>query len=188
MTGEPHALLSESAILMDYLPKLIRLADRNMSNRLKTKIASDEMAGSVIGSVLRLKNEGKIRVEQSEDFWRLLVAISLNKVRKKARHYGAQKRNWDLEILITDDMPTLEEIARDHGDPTDEDGAETAKVLEELSERLNDNCKKVLAGRLESKTNLEIADAISLSTRTVTRCWQEILEEMKKLLEEKDLS
>ena len=187
MTSESRSSLLESVVLMDYLPKLIRLADRNMSIRLKTKIDSDEMACSIIGSVLRMRNEGKIRIEQSEDFWRLLVAISLNKVRKKARHHKAKKRDISREIQFADDMPTLEEIAQDHGDPTDEDGAEIAMVLEKLTEQLDAECQIVLAGRLEFRTNLEIAKEINKSTRTVTRCWQTILEEMNKLLDKKDL-
>jgi len=51
MTSESKSSLSDSVVLMDYLPKLIRLADRNMSMRLKTKIDSEEMAYSIIGSL-----------------------------------------------------------------------------------------------------------------------------------------
>ena len=187
MTSESKSSLSDSVVLMDYLPKLIRLADRNMSMRLKTKIDSEEMAYSIIGSVLRMRNEGKIRIDPSEDFWRLLVAISLNKVRKKARHYKAKKRDMGREIQFADDMPTLEEIAQDHGDPTDEDGADIAKVLEKLAERLDENCQIVLAGRLEFRSNLEIASQMNKSTRTVSRCWLTILDEMNKLLDDKDI-
>jgi len=182
--------LGESTILMDYLPKLIRLAERNMSVRLIAKVGSDDMAGSIIGSVLRMSREGKIKIEQSDDFWKLLVAISLNKVRKKARYFNAQKRDSGREIQFGGDLPSLEEIARDHGDPTLEDGEDLVNLLELLTERLDDDCKAVLAGKLEGRTNLEIAPTLGTSgksTKTVTRCWQKVESEMQKIAKENDL-
>ncbi|WP_442508554.1 ECF-type sigma factor [Novipirellula sp. SH528] len=181
---------SESVVLMDYLPKLMRLAERNMSTRLKSKVGSDDMAGSIIGSVIRMSREGKIHIEQSDDFWRFLVAISLNKVRKKARYFNAQKRNVSRELQIGGDWPTLEELARSSGDPTEEDGQAMSEILEVLTDRLDDDCKTVLAGKLEGKGNLDIAAMLGpagKSTKTVTRCWKKIEVEMKTIAEERGL-
>lgn len=186
MSDNPHSP-GESTILMDYLPKLIRLAERNMSLRLQGKVGTDEMANSVLGSVVRLAREGKLQIEQSEGFWKLLMVISLNKVRKKARFYKAQKRNIVLETQITDDLPSLEELVADLGSPTEEDGASVSRVLEELNELLDEDCRMVLAGKLEGLSNLAIAAKIQKSTKTVTRCWKKVEIEAKEIAERLDL-
>lgn len=186
MNHDPQSI-AESEILMDYLPKLIRLAERNMSVRLKTKVGSDDMAGSIIGSVIRMSREGKLRIEQSESFWKVLVAIALNKVRKKARYYGAQKRCLDRELRISDEWPALEQLAQSAGEPSDDEGRAVGEALELLAERLDDDCRVVLSGRIENKSNLEIAAMLGpagKSSKTVTRCWKKIETEINKIAEE----
>ena len=178
----------ESVVLLDYLPKLIRLAERNMSSRLKAKMGSDDMADSIIGSVIRMSREGKLRIEESDEFWRLLVAISLNKVRKKARHFKALKRDSGREVQVGGDWQSLDELARSSGDPSREDGEAIGNLLEGLVDKLDDDCKSVLAGKLDGKSNLEIAATLGpdgKSTKTVSRCWKKIGTEMK-LVAEKD--
>lgn len=189
MDKEP-ASVGQSTILSDYLPKLIRLAERNMSRRLKGKVDPEEMAGSVIASVLRMANQGKLKIESTDAFWKLLVAISLNKVRKKARFYSAQKRDAAREIHVIDDMPALEQLAVAHGNPTEEDGVLIASVLCRLDQELDQDCRTVLAGKLEGLSNFDIATQLGQagkSTKTVTRCWRKVEEATRKILEEMDL-
>ena len=181
----------ESTILLDYLPKLMRLADRNMSTRLKAKVGSDDMANSILGSVVRMAREGKLQIEQSEEFWKLLVVISLNKVRKKVRYYKAKKRDSGREMQLGEDLPSLEELVADIGAPTAEDGEAVGLALEKLSEQLDEDCKVVLAGKLEGRSNLEIASMLGSegkSTKTVTRCWKKVEEAAIRIVDELDLT
>lgn len=180
----------ESTILMDYFPKLIRLAERNMSARLQAKVGSDEMANSILGSVVRMAREGKLHIEQTEVFWKLLMVISLNKVRKKVRFYKAKKRDSGREMQLGEDLPSLEELVADMGAPTEEDGESVGLALEKLSERLDEDCNVVLAGKLEGRSNLEIASLLGpegKSTKTVTRCWKKVEEEAFRIVDELDL-
>jgi RNA polymerase sigma-70 factor (ECF subfamily) len=180
----------ESTILSDYLPKLIRLAERNMSRRLQSKVDPTEMAGSILASVVRMAREGKLNIEATDMFWKLLVAISLNKVRKKARFYSAQKRDAGREYQIVEDMPSLEQLAVSHGSPTEEDGELIANVLNLLDEELDDDCRTVLAGKLEGLSNFDIASRLGengKSTKTVTRCWKKVEDATRKIAESLDL-
>jgi RNA polymerase sigma-70 factor (ECF subfamily) len=182
--------LGESTILSDYLPKLVRLAERNMSRRLQAKVDPAEMAGSILVSIVRMAREGKLKIEATDDFWKLLVAISLNKVRKKARFYSAQKRDVGREIQIIDDMPTLEQLAVSHGNPTEEDGERIADVLNQLDHELDEDCRTVLAGKLEGLNNFDIASRLGengKSTKTVIRCWKKVEDATRKIAEEMDL-
>jgi len=189
MNSQPDQSSSDSRILMDYLPKLIRLVERNMSGRLQGKLGSDDMAQSVLGSILRVAGEGKIKIEESEDFWKQLVVISLNKVRKKSRYYNAKKRDYSREISFADDSLTLAELAQDYRDPTDEQGLEFAKLLERLDESLDADCRVVLEGKLAGLSHLEIAAMLpskASSAKTVGRRLNDIKKTLALLSEEDD--
>src|SRR5690349_15068878 len=87
----------ETDILMRYLPKLIGLAKKNMTSQLQQKVGAEDVGQTVLRTVLRRAQEGKMKIDQSEEFWKQLVTITRNKVRKKARHFSAQKRSSKLK-------------------------------------------------------------------------------------------
>lgn len=175
---------SESRILVDYLPKIIRLVERNFSNRLHAKVGAEDMADSILGSVIRMARQGKIQVEETDDFWRLLVTISLNKIRKKARYLNAKKRDAGREIDLSNEDLTLEQLAIDQSDPTEEDGATISDLLIRLHDALDEEGRVVLAGRVNGESNFDIATRIGKSTKTVTRIWNKIQDEIKRVAEQ----
>lgn len=177
-------------LLIDYLPRLVRLAEKNMSSGLKKRVDPDEMANSVLGSVIRMQAEGKLMVdiENSSEFGSLITTIALNKIRKKARFHQSQKRDYRREIAPSDEGPTLAEMLQQAGDPTDADGASLARILERLEESLDEDGKIVLAGKREKRIAEEIAGKLNggkgRSTKTVQRIWERIHDLAKSLSEE----
>jgi hypothetical protein len=180
---------SVGSVLMEYLPKLIRLAEKNMSMQLQARVGADDMANSIIKSVFREYAHGKLplRIEDSEDFWRFLVAVSLNKIRKKARFHLAGKRTPLLEQRLSD----LEFMIKEQGDPSDEDGIQVAEVLNRLEAELDDDGKIILDGRLKGLSNPKIAEQLKggtgMSTKSVSRKWKEIETRLREIIEELDL-
>ncbi len=174
-------------LLIDYLPRLVRLAEKNMSSGLKKRVDPDEMANSVLGSVIRMQAEGKLMVdiENSSEFGSLITTIALNKIRKKARFH---QRDYRREIAPSDEGPTLAEMLQQAGDPTDADGASLARILERLEESLDEDGKIVLAGKREKLIAEEIAGKLNggkgRSTKTVQRIWERIHDLAKSLSEE----
>jgi hypothetical protein len=177
------------SVLMEYLPKLIRLAEKNMSTQLQARVGADDMANSIIKSVFREYAHGKLplRIEDSDDFWRFLVAVSLNKIRKKARYHMAGKRTPVLEQRLSD----LEFMIKEQGEPSDDDGIRVADVLKRLEAELDDDSRIVLAGRLEGLSNPKIAEQLNggagMSTKSVSRKWKEIEARLRIIIEELDL-
>lgn len=187
---EQSRQLGDSTILMDYLPKLIRLAERRMSARLQGKVGTDEMANSILGSVVRMARDGKLQIEQSEGFWKLLMVIAKNKIRKKVRFHNAKKRDMRREKQVGDESPPIEELIAILGTPSEKDGELLSIVLQRLDERLDEDCRVVLAGKLDGKKNLEIASMLGpegKSTKTVTRCWMKVEEQAQQIIDELDL-
>ena len=181
----------ESTILSNYLPKLIRLAERNLSPQLRRKIDEDDIGGTVMRTIIRQARAGVLTIEESEDFWKLLVAITLNKVRKKARYWKQQKRSIAREQELAADGPRMEDIAIDLSnslaDPTDAEGEAFAAILEKLSSNLDETCQTVLAMKMEGLTHIQIAEKLGVSTRSVTRYVMRIQQELGQLNAESDI-
>ena len=179
----------EANALVEFIPRLVRLADANMSPRLKQKIGAEEMAGSVVGSVWRMNQAGSLPspVESTEDFWRLLAVIALNKIRKKARHYSTAKRDMRKELNFDESLDTFSAAIQEAGPTTEEDAHAFAADLERLQEGLTEQECAVLHGKLQGLSRFEIAktldngSGVPVSAKTVTRVWQRIQEKARRV-------
>ena len=70
-----------AALLFDrYVSRLTALARSRMSAHLERRVAAEDVVQSVYGSFFVRAREGQYALEQSGDLWRLLAAITLNKV------------------------------------------------------------------------------------------------------------
>ncbi|MEQ1824694.1 MAG: ECF-type sigma factor [Pirellula sp.] len=187
----PPSSPGESTILSNYLPKLMRLAERNLSPQLRRKIDENDIGGTVMRTIIRQAREGVLTIEESEDFWKLLVAITLNKVRKKARYWKQQKRSISREQELAADGPKIEDLAIDPStplaDPTDDEGEAFAAILEKLSGNLDETCQNVLAMKMEGRTHIQIAEDLGVSTRSVTRYVTRIQQELGQINAESDI-
>ena len=174
----PTPLSTDSQILVDYLPKLIRLAEKNISAKLRQKVDADDVGATVIRTVIRRAGEGKLEIEQSEDFWRLLVAITLNKVRKKARYWKAQKRDIGRESALSVSGLDLADLAvcSDEllSEPTEEQADACVDLLNRLTCRLNPKCVEALNGKLNGLSTIAIAEKMDVAPRSVRRYLSEI--------------
>lgn len=188
----PESMERLGELLMDYLPRLVRLADANMSGRIKQRVDPDELANSVLGSMVRMHAQGKLPVslDDPEDFGALITTIALNKIRKKVRFHRQQKRDVYLEVVPQDDGPALADMLEQEGAPTEADGERLARVLERLEQSLNDEGRIVLAGKRDQLMAEEIARQLNggkgRSTKTVQRIWKAILQEAEVLADELD--
>lgn len=181
---------NEGAVLSSYLPKLIRLAERNLSPQLRRKVDENDITATVLRTVIRRAREGKIAIEESKDFWRLLVAITLNKVRRKARYWKAKKRSISREQELGPDGPSIEQLAIDdeimQGEPTEADGEALVQTLDLLTSRLNEPCQRVLSLKIEGLNHIQIAEQMEISTRSVTRHVATIQEAMRQVSQVED--
>lgn len=176
-------------VLVGYFERLRRLSLARMSKQLQRKVGADEMAGSVLGSVIRAHREGKLSLEiaESEEFWVLLVVIARNKIRKKARYFSAGKRSMSLEVPLTDDMPSLEELATTMDEPEESYADCIADFLSEVQSDLTPDEQLVLEGRLAGEPNEIIAQRLNggqgMSSKSVTRKWNALAGKIRKLAE-----
>jgi RNA polymerase sigma factor (sigma-70 family) len=162
-----------------YFARLVRLAQARLRSRPGRGAGEDEedAALSAFDSFCRAATEGRFpRLDDRDDLWRLLVAITERKATDQIRRAGRQKRGGgrvrteaDLDAAILGDKQAgLDGIA---GPPlTPEFAAEFAEEYRRLFEALNnEELRRIAVWKLEGYSVEEIAAKLGCARRTVAR-------------------
>jgi len=105
-----------------YADRLWKLARTQIGQRLGRRFDADDVVQSVFRTFFRRVRGGEFVIDESAALWQLLVKITINKVRRKAKFHKAAKRNVDLEVQLSD-HESLPELL------TELPKAESAEVL-----------------------------------------------------------
>jgi RNA polymerase sigma factor (sigma-70 family) len=162
---------SESAAeeLFDrFAGRLAALAAAQLPTRLSRRLDSEDIVQSVFRSFFLAAKEPRYVLTRSGDLWRLLVAMTINKLHGQVAFHSAQKRNVareegpevDLDRIAT---PLLQR------EPTAEEAVALSDLLEEATSDLDSRRCRVLELRLQEFSYEEIAAEVGLSERTVRR-------------------
>jgi RNA polymerase sigma factor (sigma-70 family) len=160
-----------------YVARLVRLARRRLKDSPKRIADEEDVAVSVFHSLCRGAAAGRFQnVENRDDLWWLLLAITRQKVASHVRRETAQKRGAN-RIHSADRFTSVP------GNPrafeldrliSDEPRPEFVLMLEEEHERLlamlrDDRLRQIALFRIEGYTVPEIAENLGVSTRSIER-------------------
>jgi hypothetical protein len=95
--GDPEAV---RVFCEHYGPMLQRVADKHLAAGLRRRVGPESICQSACLSFLRRAQAGEFKLADSEEMWRLLCAITLTKVREKARYHRRQKRSIEREQAL----------------------------------------------------------------------------------------
>ena len=153
-----------------YVYRLIGLARKRLSNKLARRVDPEDIVQSAYRSFFARAAEGRFEVSHTGDLWRLLVAITLHKLRSKAKFHLAQKRNLRREdtVLACEGTHGVfpERVA---ADPTPDEAVALTEKIERIMSGLTSVECRMLELRLQSYTFEEIAEQVDRSERTVRR-------------------
>ena len=165
-----------------YVDRLLALASSRISNTLRRRVEADDVVQSAYGSFFRRASDGAFEVQQSGQLWGLLAAITINKVRDRAKFHTAQKRNMSNEQSMHASserscygLPPGDLI----GEPTAEEVVGLSEILELTLQEMNEQQRQAVELHLQNTPESEIAKQLRRSERTVRR----ILETFRKELE-----
>lgn len=170
----------------EYGARLQGLASEYLTTRLYRRVGPEDVVQSVCRTFLRRAQIGQFQLTDSESLWRLLCAITLTKVREKARFHRRQKRSFDRERHF-------EPAAGDSGgpelqpeapQPTPAEAVEFADQLDQLLSGMDEEERRLVELKLEQFTNQEIADKLGCSERTVRRILKRVQRRLRRLLED----
>lgn len=148
-----------------YSAKLTGLASNHLSDRLARRADSEDVIQSVFRTFFDRSSRGEFTINSSGELWRLLVTITLAKVRDLARRHTAAKRDVRAEVGGGTDW-MLEAVSRDPG-PLE--AAALVDQIETILAGLPDAYAAILALALEGHSRTEIASKMNVSRQTVYR-------------------
>lgn len=161
-----------------YGPMIERLASRRISKGMQRRIGPESVMLSACRTFFRRAQAGEFDLPDAEALWRLLCAITVNKVRMKTRYHSSQKRNLAEEVH----PETMPDVSGQGQLP--EEGVIFEEQLELLLSQFEGDEQKVLELKLEQHTNEEIAEKMGCSERTVRRMMKRIQARLSHLVDE----
>ncbi len=163
-----------------YGVRLQRLAAEYLATRLYRRVDPEDIVQSVCRSFLLRAREGQFQLADQDSLWSLLCAITMTKVREKARFHGRQRRDFQRDAQLdgsrTPGSPPFD------AQPTPAEAAEFADQLEQVLDSLNDEERQVVLMRLEQFTCEEVAQRLGCSERTVRRILKRLQKRLQRLL------
>jgi RNA polymerase sigma factor (sigma-70 family) len=165
--GDPQAA---DELFARYVERLTEMVRWQLAPMLRRRIDPEDAVHSAYRSFFVRARNGRFVLERSGDLWKLLVTITLNKLRRQIVHHRAQKRAVQRDRPL-DESILLGEIA---GGPSPLEALAAADELESFMVRLNPLERHILELRLQEKRWNEIAAATGRSERTVRRALERI--------------
>lgn len=164
----------------NYAGPLRRVAQKQISKSLARRIDADDVLQSACRTFFRRIGQGEFECQSDDDLWRLLLTITLNKVRMQARYHARQCRGMEREQAVE-----LETTAANHaGNEPALRQVEFADYLESIFRHFDEEPREVLERMLDGQTQTQIASAMEISERTVRRIRVRIQERLQVLLAE----
>ncbi|MBY0586703.1 sigma-70 family RNA polymerase sigma factor [bacterium] len=171
------------AIFVRYSDRLVRLASKRISEKLAGRIEAEDVVQSVFRTFFGRAQDHRFTFEHADDLWKLLVSMTLNKLRNKVDFHTAAKRDVGVEKPMTG--PSINPSAFDpSGDaPSPEAVVAFLDLLENFMGDLREGDRRILELRLQGMTQDEVAREVGCTERTVRRT----LERIKSVAEGKQI-
>ncbi len=165
-----------------YVNRLCALARTRLSNRMKRRVEAEDVVQSAYRSFFRRAGECYV-LEKQGDLWRLLAAITINKVRGQVEFHTTKKRRVYLEESMMTDQSMIRvspEVISD--DPNPDDAAVMVEELSDVLGKLDETQRSIIELSMQNQSVEQIADKIHRSERTVRRTIQQVREELENRL------
>ncbi len=166
-----------------YGPLLQQTADRNLGQGMRRRFGPEDVAQSVCRTFFRRVQGGEFQLEETDALWSLLCAITLTKLREKARFHLRQKRGLQYEETVPEGGENDSGLAIQSNAPTPAESAEFADLLETVLAELDEEERQVLQLKLQDFTHEEVAQQLKCSERTVRRLLKRVQAQLERALQ-----
>lgn len=160
--GDP---LAAEALFRRYAVRLAQLAEQHLNRKVAGRVDGEDVVQSVFCTFFQRCARGEFQIDSSAQVWRLLVRLTLRKVRAQVRRHLAGKRDGRAEV--PGDAPGLvEAMSREPGPG---EAAELVDRIEGLLRGLPDLFCHILERRLQGHAVADIAAELAISRQSVYR-------------------
>lgn len=172
------------AIFDRYVSRLTALVRKRIGARLQRRVDPEDVLQSAYRSFFRKSQQDEFeKLDDGDDMWRLLAAITINKLLSQCAFHGAAKRSIAEEASVNGFATVLrvspDAIARE---PAPDEAVAMIDELQNVMETLEELPRKVLELRLTGLDPKEIAAEVFRSPRSVRRILAELHTEFHQRL------
>ncbi|MBX9654781.1 sigma-70 family RNA polymerase sigma factor [bacterium] len=157
------------AIFEKYGERLIRLANKRISERLAGRIEAEDVVQSVFRTFFGRVQDHRFTFNHADDLWKLLVSMTLNKLRNKVDFHTAAKRDVGTEQPLSGNSSNPSAFDPSGDEPSPEAVVAFLDLLEHFMSELRDGDRRILELRLQGMTQDEVAREVGCTERTVRR-------------------
>jgi RNA polymerase sigma factor (sigma-70 family) len=150
-----------------YVERLTAMVRSQMTPSLRRRIDPEDAVQSAYRSFFVRVRDGQFTLQRSGELWKLLVTITLNKLRRQIAHHQTHKRAVERDRAFG-------EFVDVGGEPSPLEALAAADELTAFMAKLNPLQRQVLQMRLQEQRWDEIAKATGRAPRTVRRVLEEI--------------
>lgn len=167
-----------------YSRRLIALAEKQLSQRLSSRVDGEDVVQSAFRSFFARSARGEFQIDGSVGLWNLLVTITLNKARSQARLHTADLRDVRAEESVRDSAWIVQVL---HQEPGPAEAVALVDLVEQLLSGLPEEYAGILSRRLDGQSRAKIARELDISRRSITRALELLQQRLCRLLDPDDL-
>lgn len=180
--GDNHAA---TQLYQRYVEQLSGIVTAQLADRLRSRTDADDVLQSACRSFFRRVQDGQFEFDADDDVWKLLVTISLNKLRSQVRKHSAAKRDAAQEVPRgSDEIPDEFHLEKLTETPSPVEAFIFTEMIERVSSKLGADHAVLLQLRMEGHSQKEIATALQTSDRSIRRMLDEIKSALSAELED----
>jgi RNA polymerase sigma-70 factor (ECF subfamily) len=157
-----------------YGGRIRALAEGHCGQDLAARVDPEDIVQSVFRCFFIGAARGRYQLAEEEHLWRLLLVMTLNKVRSIGDYHRAAKR----DVRLTSSRQVLHTLS---SDTTEQELADLRLLIEEVLEQFPEKARSLIRLRLEGHEVSEVAQRTGVSKRTVER----ILQDFRHILRDK---
>lgn len=167
-------------------PMLHKVADKHLADGLRRRFGPEDVVQSALRTFLRRAKGGEFHLDDSDELWRLLCAITLTKLKEQARFHLRQKRGLQSEQPLQAQSPDSS-VANLHDPvapgPTPAEAAEFSDQFEQVLAGLDEEERRMVDLKLQDHTHDEVAKIMNCSERTVRRVLKRVQARLSRVFE-----
>jgi RNA polymerase sigma-70 factor (ECF subfamily) len=167
-------------LYLRYARRLVQLARAQTPADVATRVDPEDIVQSVFRTFFRRAATGAYDIPEGDQLWKLLLVISLNKVRSICSFHRADRRNIGTTVPIGSAIHAFESASQ-----VDEPAFAILEwTIQELLAQQPEIYAKVVRLRIEGCDVAEIARRTRRSKRTVERVLQEFRRKLANVIRE----
>jgi RNA polymerase sigma factor (sigma-70 family) len=171
---DPHVRNEAAQRLWErFSPRLCALARRRLNARIRVREDEDDIVQSLFVGFFATQREGGYSLKDREEFWRLMVRMTLCKVANVVHHHQRERRDVRREQAAAGPGRTGDDCLASFAmlAPSRSLSPEAEVIsrieLERILAGLDEGQRRILAWKLEGYTNAQIGRKIQRTERTV---------------------